>query len=332
MRYRTIDGVEKKVSAVCLGAAGYGSQTPQEEAFAFLDRFAEQGGTFLDSAHIYGAWAPEGVNGGCGNSEVVVGRWVRDRGCRKQMVIGTKGGHPDFATGATGMTRDTVLRHLHESLEHLQTDYIDIYWFHRDDRRIPVAEVLGWLKESLAQGLIRAVGCSHWREDRLAEALDVARDTKLPMVRASQIAWSLAASRTPIRDGRFGEQLAMGEATWEFHTRSGLPLVAYNSQAAGFFAAKYDGADFASPDFPKLGMARSYAGEQNLARRERAVALARSKGCSTNQVALAWLLHQPFTTVAVVGPRTLEQLDDSLQASEVSLTDEDVRHLRADGP
>ncbi|MBD3241146.1 MAG: aldo/keto reductase, partial [Chitinivibrionales bacterium] len=250
------------------------------------------------------------------------------RSCRDRIVVATKGGHPDFETKASGVTRETVLRHVRESLDHLRTDYIDLYWLHRDDRSIPVGEILGWLAEPVAQGLIRAVGCSHWRTDRLAQALSIARRSNLPLVRASQIAWSLARAKVARSEGPYGEQLAMDDDTHAFHVESGLAVAAYNSQAGGFFAAKYDDIDPTSPDFPNPGLAARFADKLNVRRRRLARRMATEKGCSTNQVALAWLLHQPFPTFAIVGPRTMEQLEDSMGAARVSLDNGEVERLR----
>src|SRR5690606_14668173 len=112
---------------------------------------------------IYGAWDKRGAAGGCGNSEAVIGRWIRSRNCRASIVLGAKGGHPDFDTGASCLSQRALLRQLDESLARLQTDYVDLYWLHRDDPSIPAAEILGWLQEPVTSGRIRALGCSHWR-------------------------------------------------------------------------------------------------------------------------------------------------------------------------
>lgn len=309
--------------SIGLGTAQYGSQLNEEISFALLDRFVEHGGTFLDTAHIYGAWDASGANGGCGNSETIIGRWMKARGTRNQVLIGTKGGHPNFTTKASGLTQNGVMQHLQESLGHLQTDVIDLYWLHRDDRSIPVEEILSWLKEPLEQGRIRSVGVSHWRSDRLAEARAVASRLGLPPIQASQIAWSLARPAETITDGPFGEQLAMDAETFSFHCASQLPLVAYNTQAMGFFAEKYNGFDLLSPGFPNGGIAHQFGSILNVKNRQVAQELAKKKGCSTNQIALAWLLHQPFSTTVIVGPRTEEQLDDSMAATAVSLSEEE---------
>lgn len=328
MNHLAIGSIEG-VSTICLGGGSYGSQISEAAAARLLDAFAEAGGTFVDTAHIYGAWDKTGLAGGCGNSEVAIGRWMKARNCRDRMIIGTKGGHPDFNTGETCMTREGIRRHLHESLDHLQTDYIDIYWFHRDDRAIPVADILGWMQEPVAQGLIRVLGCSNWRTGRIAEARAVAAAQGLPLIEASQISWSLAQDNHPLVTNKFGEQVSMDDATWEFHRRTQLPQVAYNGQAGGFFAL-YDGYDekaLQSPDFPRPGVIRKYGNELTWQRRRLAQALAKKKGCTANHIALAWMLHQPFPTFPIIGPGSVEHLTDSLRALSIALSPAEVEML-----
>lgn len=328
MTYRTISGVKQPVSGICLGTAQYGSQLDETSSYALMDRFIEKGGNFLDTAHIYGAWDKNGANNGCGNSEVIIGRWLRRNGNRNSIIIGTKGGHPDFDSKANGMTRSILLQHLQESLDHLQTNFIDIYWLHRDNRSIPVNEILGWLEEPFKQGLIRTLGCSHWRKDRLAEIMALSRNTHMPMLGASQIAWSLAQPRVIQVNGPYGEQLTMDKDIWEFHVESQLPLVAYNTQAAGFFAEKYDVCDFTAANFPKPELVTQYGSNLNLRRRAIAQKMANEKDCSTNQVALAWLLRQPFPTYVIIGPRNIEQLDDSMSGAMIKLNDHEWLQLQ----
>jgi aryl-alcohol dehydrogenase-like predicted oxidoreductase len=276
-----------------------------------LDRFAEVGGNFIDTAHIYGAWCPNGVNGGYGNSETVIGRWMKDRDCREQMIVSTKGGHPWFENGKSSMNRETVLQQLQESLDRLQTNYVDIYWMHRDDRSVPVDEIFSWLQEPLDQGIIRSIGLSHWKIDRMEQAGD--------RFIASQVSWSLATLVEPI-DDLFGEQLSMTDELLKYHQQRNLPSVTFNAQAGGFFAPKYDDMDF----FRASPLAQRFDSERNLKNRATACELAKEKGCSANQIALAWLLHQPLSVFALAGPNNLDQLNDSLGAMDIELSPEEL--------
>src|SRR5690606_30135239 len=110
MRSRPLPGLALEASMICLGCADYGSRIGEPDAFALLDAFVECGGNFLDTAHIYGAWDKRGAAGGYGNSELVIGRWIRSRGCRASLVLGTKGGHPDFDTGESRLSERALLR------------------------------------------------------------------------------------------------------------------------------------------------------------------------------------------------------------------------------
>ncbi len=334
MDYLEIGGVAG-VSAICLGTGRFGSEIGECAAFAILDRFHEAGGTFLDTAHIYGAWDRRGANGGCGNSETVIGRWLKERGCRGRMVIGTKGGHPDFDTGASCMNREAVLLHLAGSLRHLGTDHVDIYFLHRDDRTLPVAEILGWFTGPLEKGWIRALGCSNWRADRLAAAREAARATGLPVIAASQVAWSLAEANTKIETGKFGEMTAMDDAAREFHCATGLPVTAYNAQAGGFFAvfAGREEEAIRADVGGKAGLVRKFGNDVTFGRLRVARRLALERGVTPNQIGLAWLRRQPFPVVPIIGPGSVAHLDEGLAAMRVALASGEVEELsRAGAP
>ncbi|MEX0774193.1 MAG: aldo/keto reductase [Phycisphaeraceae bacterium] len=322
-------GVPCPLYPIALGTAEYGSQISQDDAFRLLDAYVDGGGNVLDTAHVYGAWDRNGVNGGYGNSEAVLGRWLESRGCRDQMVIGTKGGHPDFATCETGLTRLTVQRQLRECLDRLKTEAVDIYWFHRDNREIPAIEILDWLREPLRAGQIRSIGCSHWRPDRLQEAQDAAAKLGMPPIQTSQIRWCLALPNHTTANGKFGEQLLMDDDTWRYHVKTGLAVIAYNAQAGGLFAQECAAIALSDPTFPKPDLARSFGNPTTESRRQAARTTAAALGCSINQVALAWLLHQPFPTVALVGPKTVDQVHDSLRAAHVSLDENQFAALSA---
>jgi len=324
-----IRGIPQPVSQLCLGTSEFGSSIDVATANALMDRFAHCGGNFIDTAHVYGAWDPHGINHGNGNSEVVIGRWLKERGNREHIILGTKGGHPHFQTRASGLTPNRLLQQINESLQRLQTDFIDIYWLHRDDRSIPVSEILGWLEAPFKQGSIRTLGFSNWRIDRIAEAIAYTQQHEYPIiVIASQIASSLAQSLPSRKALFYGEELAMDTETSEFHRHTQFPLVAYSPQAEGFFAEKYDHSNFNLPNFPKPNLISKYGSKLNLQRRALALRMAQSKGCSTNQIALAWLLRQAFPSFAIIGPRSLEQLDNSISGTLIELNDNEYLQLQ----
>ncbi len=320
MHYSPFAGVPLAPSVICLGTGGYGTNIPTEQAFALLDAFAEQGGNFLDTARIYGAWAP----GGEGASEKTLGAWLKRTAARDRFVISTKGAHPDLATmhisriGPADLAAD-----IRASLDALQTDVIDIYWLHRDDPAVPVGEILAALNEHLAAGRVRAIGASNWSLARLVEANEYAREHGLTGFQANQIGWSLAAANTGTAP--VAGMLYMDAATHAYHRQTGLPVLAYSSQATGFFSAKYRREQLAEP--ATTTASRLYFTPENFDRLDRATELARRHGITANQVNLAWLLGQPFPVYPIVGCRTVEQVRDSCAAADVMLTADEIASL-----
>ncbi|MCZ7643789.1 MAG: aldo/keto reductase [Planctomycetota bacterium] len=318
MRYHDLAGLAPAPSRVCLGTSSFGSDTPEAEAFAILDAFAAAGGNFLDTAHIYAAWRP----GGAGQSERTIGKWLKRAGLRGKMVVGTKGAHFDMQTKASGVRRETIAQHLAESLERLQLSNVDLYWLHRDDPEVPVGEILGWLNEHLKAGTIRALGCSNWTVARMEEAARHAKRHGLAGFCASQIGWSLARAATS-RAG--SDMLYADDETRAYHVRSGMPQVGYSTQANGFFSGKYDPG--APPEGQRKGVLQKYGLPENFRRLEAARRIARLRGVTSNQVALASLFAQPFPFFAIVGPKSVEQARDSCAAGDLALTAEETAAL-----
>ena len=213
MEYRKIANTELEPSVICLGTGGFGTALPRERAWAILDSFAEAGGNFADSAHVYASWLPDGA----GASERTLGAWVRQRGVRDRFIVGTKGAHPDLKTMHISRMSPAEIGHdLMESLERLGMETIDIYWLHRDDPAVPVGEILGVLNEHMAAGRIRAIGASNWSVERLQEAEAYAQAHHLHTFCASQIGYSLAEAHP--KGVSMDGTLYMEPQIWQFHT------------------------------------------------------------------------------------------------------------------
>lgn len=327
MKYVELENINKRLSVIYLGTGNYGSKLTRDTCFRLLDRFAELGGTFIDTAHVYGAWDLSGYNGGYGNSEKVIGEWLQKEGMQKKIAVGTKGGHPDLESGINRMNSEDINTHICDSLQRLKTDAIDLYWLHTDDPSIPAGEILGMLAEHKEAGLIKAIGCSNWSIKRQQEAVEAAATFGLPGFVASQVGWSLArASDAVYRPGHI-DMWYMNAAMYQYHVQTGIPVAGYSAQGGGFFAQKYDGLEFDSPDFPSPALRERYGNSLSYKRRQVAVDLARQKGCSANQVALAWMIHQPFDVFPIAGPNSLAQMDDSMKAGEIELTNEELKSL-----
>ena len=321
MNYLTIPNTTLHASQLCLGTGGLGSRLTQAESFALLDAFAAAGGTFLDTAHVYANWRadlPKSI------SEKTIGRWMQARGNRSQMIVGTKGAHPDLATmHIARLSPAEIVQDLDESLTHLQTDYIDLYWLHRDDPTRPVADIVETLNEQMQLGKIRAFGASNWAPARMQAVQDYAAAHNLHGFAANQPMWSLAHPNA----AAFGMPglAAMDAETWALHKKLNLAAVPYTSQARGFFSKLAQlGAD---------GLAeaerKSYLNEVNLRRFQRVQKLVAERNAAPSQIALAYLLQQPFPTFPVIGCRTIAQLQDSMAAIAIRLTQDEIAWLAA---
>jgi aryl-alcohol dehydrogenase-like predicted oxidoreductase len=318
MNHVQIPGTDLKVSPICLGSTDLGSGIKPPDAFRFLDEFVAMGGNFIDTAHVYADWLP----GPKSISEKTIGQWLRKVGQREKILIGTKGGHPDLSTmHVSRLSPAEITRDVNESLEYLQSDYVDIYWLHRDDRAIPVSEVMDALAEHVQAGKIRYLGCSNWTISRIREALSYSASKGIPSFVANQPMWSLAA---PHMDRLPDKTLvAMDEEGMAFHRQTGMAAIPYSSQARGFFTKLEDSGLDGIPD----GDRRVYATDANMRRFTQAQALAKQYQVAINEVALAYLLCQPFTTIPIVGCKRLDHLHDSVKAVDLTLTPAEVECL-----
>lgn len=308
MIYRKIDNTTLEVSAICLG--GVALSTPVDrEMFQLLDHYADQGGNMIDTANVYGKWFP----GNAGTSEQNIGSWLHERRRRHDILIATKGGHPELADMATPrLSRADVARDLDESLKNLRTDYIDLYWLHRDDPSIPVGEMLQYLQEFAAAGKIRAFGCSNWSPDRIAEAIKYADQHHVQGFCANQLMWSLARPNPEA----VGDLVAMDEANLTLHRSSGLPAFAYMSLANGFFTKLAASSESALDGRLK----KLYLNDTNLNRFNRARKLALELGVSVTALSVCYLMSQPdFATFPIAGCRTVSQLDEILAVANCRL-------------
>jgi len=324
MKKLALPHTEIAPTVIGLGTGSFGTAIPAADAFALMDRYVELGGNLLDTAHVYGAWVP----GGAGASERTIGAWLASRGCRRDVVLATKGAHHDVGTYEKRLTAAAIHQDLHESLSRLGTDRVELYWLHRDDPDVPVGEILGWLNEHVAAGLVGAIGCSNWSVERQRAARRWAEASGKVGFCASQVRWSLADFQLPPGDTGSG-MLSMDDAMLAWHRETLLPVMAYSSQALGFFSGRY--ASDTRPGAPGIRdrVLTCYATEANFRRLAAAQRIAAGRGCSANQVAVAWLVHQPFGVCALTGARTLAQLEDSCGAAVVALAAADVAALAA---
>ncbi|MDX1932389.1 MAG: aldo/keto reductase [Capsulimonadales bacterium] len=317
MNRRTIPNMDPEVSALCFGCGSLGTGAKGDTALRLIDDYVSVGGNFFDSAHCYAFWTPEGA----GASERELGRCLRHLGIRDRCVVATKGGHPE----GPGYPRpkdflaETVLRQdIEDSLDRLGVDRIDLYFLHRDDGRTPVGEIIDRLNGEVARGRIGFLGASNWSVERIAAANTYAAETGQKGFVISQIQWGLAVPNWYSEEpGPDPVHRTVGLKEREFHRRTGLPIAAFSATVSGYFAGN-EGAN------------HLYDSEVNRRRRERAREVAGEIGATPNQVALAWLLHHPFSVFPIFATNRPDHLNEILGAAQVRLAEDQLGRLTVD--
>lgn len=321
MKFGPVAGITKPVSRLVLGTMVVNTDR-LEESFALLDAAIAAGLTAFDCAHVYGG----------GNSERAMGEWLTARGNREQVVILSKGAHPN--RDRKRVTPYDIESDLHDSLARLRTDYIDIYVLHRDDPDVPVGPLVECLNRLQRQGKIRAFGGSNWTHQRLQAANCYARAHGLLPFTASSPHYSLAEQvDDPWGPGCVGiSGPAQGEARAWYETTQ-MPAFAYSSLARGFFSGRITRANWAEiQDSVDGACKRAYCHEVNFQRLERAEQLAAEKGVSVPQIALAYVLGQPLNLFALIGAANADEVTANVAALDIVLTEAEMAwlDLRAD--
>ena len=313
MRIRRLPGTELDVSSLCFGMGGFGTTTRGDKTDRLVAAYLEAGGNFFDTAHCYLFWEENGD----GASERELGACLRRLGVRDTVVVATKGGHPDagekYRRPDAYLSEAVITSDIDESLERLGDARIDLYYLHRDDPRVPVAEIIGMMNREIERGRVRALGASNWSVERIAAANDYANRHGLHGFVVSSVMACLADPEWKIGSEPTMRCVTAAEETW--HTTTQMPIVAYSATGGGFFARTSDAG----------GSSRN---EANEARRERARSLAQQLGCSPTQIALAWLLHQPYPVLPLFGTTSPAHLAEILGSTAIALTPEQTQWLR----
>lgn len=318
MRRIQLKNTDLNVSPISLGTVNFGTAVDSETAKHQLDAFFEQGANFIDTAHVYGDWVP----GPKGRSERIIGEWLNEIGRRSDVVISTKGGHPDLSDmDLSRITPEQIGKELNESLEYLNTDYIDLYFLHRDNPNVPVDEFLGVLEEAKQQGKIRYYGCSNWKLERIIEAESYARKNNITGFVCNQLMWSLAdINSSGISDKTL---VFMDEETYSYHEKTGLNAMAYTAAAKGYFTKLYEHKNMPDKISPR------YDTPSNKLIFDELVKTAEKMNASLIEVELAFLMHQDFLCVPIVTFSNDEQLKQGIRSCDVELSPDIVSKLRS---
>lgn len=321
MKIIRLNRTELDVSELCLGTNMFGTATPQAQAEEILDTFVALGGNFLDTAHSYGDWIPDAPRAA---SEHVIGAWLKKKNNRDKIVLATKGCEFDYRAGdfALRVTPALLEQDLLGSLAALQTDYIDLYWLHRDDPSKPVQAIVDALIAHQQAGRIRYFGCSNWSVARIEEAQAYAKSIGHDGFVACQPLWGLAA---PNRDAM--QKYCPGgyyEDGYQALHKAGLTMIPYSSQSRGFFSKLASGSRATlSPDLAEL-----YYNEENLRKLEAVKTRAAYHGVGINDIVLAYLTSQPLPTIPIIGCSRSVQLRESANACMLELDIAELQLLR----
>jgi aryl-alcohol dehydrogenase-like predicted oxidoreductase len=302
-----------KVSPVCLGTMTFDREADQHESFRIMDYFVEQGNNFLDTANAYSL----------GKSEQVVGRWIKERGNRKDVIVATKVyGKMGEGPNEGGLSRIHIMQAVEDSLRRLQTDFIDLYQIHRWDPTVPPEETLRALDDLVRQGKVRYIGCSNLKAWHLALYLHLADTRLLSRFVCIQPVYNALSRAIEL------EILDLCKA-------EGIGVISYNPLAGGVLTGKYKRgdelpADTRLKDFDNYY--ERYYTDQTFDIVEAFVAHAKERGVTPAQLALAWVMAEERVTCPILGARSLDQLKDSLQGSQIELSAEERKAIPAIRP
>lgn len=312
MNHRRLGRTGLKVSELCLGTMQFGWTADEATSFAVMDAFVEAGGTFIDTADIYSRWAA-GNPGGV--SEQIIGRWMKARGNRGQIVLATKArGRMWDGPNGEGLSRGHLIRACEDSLRRLDTDYIDLYQTHSADPETPIDETLRVLDDLVRAGKVRYVGASNYPAWRFAKALWASDKLGLARYDSLQPHYNLA------HRAEFERELK------PLCEEEGVGVIPYSPLAAGFLTGKYR-RDNVPASARAEGIQRRYLNDRGFAILDALDQIAAGRGLTVAQVALAWLLAQPVITAPIIGANSVAQLSESLGAAGARLSEEEMNEL-----
>lgn len=302
MNYFEIQGLDKRCAQLMMGS-DYFKPELLDTVGGLLDAYVALGGNAVDSAYIYSG----------GKSEETLGLWMESRGNRSDIIVLTKGAHHN-ASGPR-VNKQAIDEEFAVSLKRLRTDYVDLYALHRDDPNVPVGPIIEALNEHVAAGRMRAIGVSNWTHQRIQEANDYAAAHGLVGFSFSSPNLSLAKPNEPFWAGCVSADAA--DCAW--HAQRQFPLLSWSSQARGFFTGLF------TPEVrDNADLVRVFYSDANWERYRRAEQLAKERGVSTIQIALAYVLNQPFPTCALIGPKNAAELQSCHEATRIALSAEEL--------
>ena len=304
----TIPESDLVVHELCLGSNIFGGNATEAESHLVMDAYKSHGGNFIDTADMYNQWV-EGHVGG--ESESVIGSWMKSRGNRAEMVIATK---VSKMNRRPGLSAKNILAACEESLNRLQTDYIDLYYSHEDDEKVSFEETFGAYAQLIAEGKVRYIAASNFTPARLREAMKFSDENNLPSYIAVQDLYNLVDRK------KYEGEMAATVADL------GLSNIPFFGIARGFLTGKYR-PGITEVDSKRAAGAREYASDKNYAVLSAMDEIAKNHNVPLGAIALGWLRAQPTVSAPIASARTVPQLEEIIQV--VDLSSAEVEKLSA---
>jgi aryl-alcohol dehydrogenase-like predicted oxidoreductase len=310
MTKRKLGKSDLEVAPLMFGGNVFGWTADEATSFKLLDEFVGAGFNFIDTADVYSKWAP-GNSGG--ESEAIIGKWLKQSGKRDQVVIATKVGM-ELAPDKKGLSREYIFKAVDASLQRLETDYIDLYQSHKDDPDTDLEETLDAFAQLVKAGKVRVIGASNYSRARLSEALHISERMGYPRYESLQPRYNLYD-----REGFEAELEPLCQ-------QMDLGVISYYSLASGFLTGKYKSKEEAAGAKRAAALSGYFdsRGEKVLAS---LAEVASEHGTTSARVALAWLMARPSITAPIVSATSVEQLRDIAGSTELTLTPENIESL-----
>lgn len=308
MRTVLLGDADVEVSTLCLGTMHLGSRTDEGTSYRLLDQYVEAGGSFLDTANNYAMWLPDFVGG---ESETLLGRWMRERKNRSQMFIATKVGF-DYPGVERGLRSHQIENECEKSLKRLGIDTIDLYYAHKDDQNTAMEETLGAFQRLISAGKVRFIGASNFSAWRMEEARWVSQTHGWAGYCCIQQRYSYIR---PKPGASFGLQVAANDDLLDYCRMRGITLLAYSLLLSGAYTR------------PERSLPSQYLGPDTNARLAALREVSEEVGATLNQVVLAWMLQSDPVVIPVIGASAMDQLQENLGALEIKLNADQMAQL-----
>lgn len=310
LKNRKLGTSDISIAPLIFGTNVFGWTADESMTFKLLDAFVHHGFNALDTADVYSSWV-EGHTGG--ESEEIIGKWLKKSGKRNQIVLATKVG-AELAADKKGLSRKYIIAAAEASLKRLQTDYIDLYQSHYDDPNTPIEETLAAYDELIQAGKVRIIGASNFTPERLQASMDISKANGLPRYQTFQPEYNLYDRQE--FDSLFEPITSVNE----------LSVISYYSLASGFLSGKYRSTDDLKGSKRASAVAK-YLNERGFKILDALDEVAAKHNTNPATIALAWIIQQPAITAPIASATNLDQLEELVHATTIKLSDEDISLL-----